>query len=557
LQSKSIKAVICGALCALTLAAAAEAKKPGVEKSAKSGAENKNEKEASKAPVADPAESAYLTYDYIFVDAPQTEAYLESLIRQLLAAKGLAMDVPDILIRSSGDFDIFTDANRNLVVSTALLRQTESEDELVAALAHEISHQILRHPQRKGAARAFPMGLETVALVKSAANRSQGAGRGAYSGNIRNLHQESLANTQAASLIWNDIVAPGWNRKQERAADRNGFELMRAAGYDPSAFAALFQKLHDARGKRTERLEHLKKVMLARARETKDQKASAKQDALADSVRNTVTEGAAEAVIAGLASFNREYDSPDERQKMLAEYARAHREKKLSTVQPMRRLKQALRQGAGAELLAADAAAIQTLNALTTKDMARADKAVKRILPATPGARLRAPHLNLAVGAWYHLRGQPKLGEQYAKAWLAAKRPPAQAYVWVAYYQATRQELTRAIRTLEQGRERVGNSAPFLPHLVSLARAAGQKENAESYAVQCLEEDQKNAANVVANLFRGQQVPSGLYADCVQRLGHEPQAGKDRNAAMHALKHPVETTKSLSGKVRDKFRRDK
>jgi Zn-dependent protease with chaperone function len=561
-----IRCGLLGALCALALIAGAQAKKPEATPgkgppAAKPDRPDKPDKPAkSEAPqVADPAESAYLTYDYIFVDSREIEAYLQGMMRRLLAAQGVKLDVPDILIRSCEAFDIFTDANRNIVVSTALLREVGSEDELAAALAHELSHQILKHPQRKNAARAFPMGLETVSLVKTAANRSQGASRTAYSGNLNNMGQESLPNTQAASLIWSDILAPGWNRKQERAADQTGFELMRAAGYDPSAFGALFQKLHAAQGKRSERLELLKKVMLAKAKSSKPKKSAkpaSEADKMADDLKNTLTEGAAEAIVAGLASFNRDYDSPDERQRLLAAYAREHRQKKLSTVRPVRRYKEVLRQGAGARVLAADAAAVQTLNALTSKNMTGADKAVQGVLPKIPYKNLAAPHLNLAAGAWHHVRGRPQVGEQYANAWLAAKRPPAQAYVWVAYYQATRKEFTRAIGTLEQGRKRVGNSAPFLPHLVSLARAAGQKTKAEGYAVECLEEDQKNMGTMMANMVRGQQVPSGLYADCVRRLGHEPQAGKDQNAAFQAIKHPVETTKSLSGKIRDKFRRN-
>jgi len=514
--------------------------------------------QAADAPaIADPSESAYLTFDYIFVDSPQIEAYLSGLIRQSLAAKGVKLDAPDVLIRSSDAFDIFTDPNRNIVITTQFLREMGSEDELSAALGHELSHQILKHPQRKNAARAFPMGLETVSMVKAAANRSQGANRGSYSGRLANLDQESLANTQAASLIWSDIIAPGWNRKQERTADQNGFELMRAAGYDPSAFGALFQKLHAAAAKRSERMELLKKVMLAKARASKSQKTSASEaDQLADHLQDTLSEGAAEAIVKGLASFNRDYDSPDERQKLLAAYAREHREKKLSTARPARQFKQVLRQGAGARLLAADAAAIRTLNALTVKNMAAADKAVQSILPPGNG-KVSAPHLNLAVGVWHHMHGRPQVGDQYARAWLAAKRPPAQAYVWVAYYQATRKEYSRSMSTLEQGRKRVGSSAPFLPHLVSLARAAKQNDKADRYAVECLKEDQKNMGNMVANIVRGQQIPSGLYADCVQRLGHEPKAGKDRNAAVEAIKHPVETGKGLTDRLRSKFHRSK
>ncbi len=510
--------------------------------------------------LADPAESAYLTRDYIFVDSSAIESYLSGLMRQLLIAKGAKLEVPDILIRSSDAFDIFTDARDNIVITTELLRQVGSEDELTAALGHELSHQIFKHPQRKDAARAFPLGLETVSMIKTAASRSQGS-RSAYTGTLNNMGEESLAGTQAASLIWSDLLAPAWNRKQERAADQNGFELMRAAGYDPSAFGALFQKLHDAAGKRSQRMELLKKAMLAKAHANKPAASAATKpgsaDQIAQDMKATLSEGAAEGIITGLASFNRDYDTADERQLQLANYAREHREKQLPTVKPTRRFKEVLRTGSGARLLAADAAAIRTLNALSTHDMATADKNVKIAFPIPSGSRVPSPHLNFAIGAWNHVHGRPKTGEQYARLWLAARRPPAQAYVWVAYYQATRRELSAAIGTLEQGRRRVGSAAPFLPHLVSLARAAGQNDKAEAYALECLKEDQKNTGNMIANMVRGQQVPSGLYADCVQRLGHEPQAGKDQNAALQVLKKPVEASKSLAERMREKLHRDK
>ena len=552
MQQRQIKAWALGLLCASSLTTDVDAKKPGGD------ASHEGKHDTEQVEVGDPAESAYLTYDYIFVDAPQIEAYLQELIRRLLAAQDVKIEVPRILLRSSEDFDLFTDASRNLVVTTELLRKVDSEDELSAALGHEVSHQILKHPQRKNAARAFPMGLDTLSMVRAAASHSKGVSRYTYSGNLDDFGQDSLTNLQAANLIWSDLISPSWNRKQERAADQNGFVLMRAAGYDPSAFGVLFERLHAAAGKRSARMELLKKAMLAKAKESKPRKAAAKQsDEIADNLKNTLTEGAAEAVISSLASFNRDYDSPDERQRLLAEYARTHREKKLSTGKSTGRFKAVLKQGAGARLLADDAAGIQTLNALTTHDMATADKAVKRLLPATEGGRVASPHLNLAVGAWYHVHGKPQVGEQYAKAWLAAKRPPANAYVWVAYYQAMRREFTRSIATLEQGRKRVSNSAPFLPHLVTLARAAGENDKAEAYAVECLKEDQKSVGNVVANMIRGPQVPSGLYADCVKRLGHVPAAAKDENAAVEAFKHPVAATKSLGEKIREKFHRNK
>ena len=57
--------------------------------------------------------------------------------------------------------------------------------------------------------------------------------------------------------------------------------------------------------------------------------------------------------------------------------------------------------------------------------------------------------------------------------------------------------------------------------------------------------------------FRGGVAPSGIYADCVQRLGHEPEDEGLKGKTVRLLKKPVEAGKGLTQKLRDKFRRDK
>lgn len=514
-----------------------------------------DEKEAGN-----PAESAYLTRDYIFVDSPQIETYLRSVAQRLLDAGAVKMAVPHVLIYSSDAFDVFTDSERNLILSTGALRRLDNEDELAAVLGHELSHQILKHPQRKDTMRMLPVGLETATTVR-AVSRKGSRNAVAYSGKLSRFGEESLASTQAANLVWSDLLAPSWNRKQERAADEKGFTLMRAAGYDPSAFGTLFQKLHDAEAKRSDRMEQLKRVLIARARASDARKkASAKKasetDEIASVMKTALTEKAAESVVSGLSSFNREYDSPDERQAGLARYAREHREKKRAA-SPTSAFKQTLRQGPGGRLLILDDAGVRVLEALNARNLAGAERAAKPLIAS--GGKLASPHLNFPLGAWYHARGRAEIGERHARAWLTAKRPPAQAYVWVAYYQANRKEYGRAIETLEKARKRVGNSAPFLPHLVSLAVGAGRKEKAEKYTRECAKEDQKNAAAMVTQFFKGDKVPSGLYADCVNRLGYQPKSeglAMNKESMTNAVKKPLAAGKNLTNRIRNKFRRD-
>ncbi|MFO1425404.1 MAG: M48 family metallopeptidase [Steroidobacteraceae bacterium] len=567
--------LLCAVLCAA--AAPALADKPGrgadpVKPAAAARSDDSTGKAArgdagkSDAPAVDPAESAYLTRAYIFVDAPGIERYVRTVAQRLLTASAVRMPAPDVLIQSSDSFDCFTDSRGNLVISTGALRELASEDELAAVLGHELSHLILRHPQAKDAMRAFPLGLETASYVAIAANRLDGSPTQAYSGNLNRFGESGLLNAQAASLLWSDILAPSWNRRQERAADENGLLLMRAAGYNPSAFGTLFQRLHVAGERRSDRMEMLRKVMLGRVRQQQQRQqqrsrsdadsnaVTQKVHALGDDLRNTMTEKAVEGVIEGLTSFNREYDPPRVRQENLARFAQQHRLKGRPPAKPASQLREALHGGAGGALLALDAAAIRALEAMNARRLPAAREAIGPVLAASPGGVPPSPHLNLALGAWEQLNGHPERGEAHARAWLAARRPPANAYVWLAYYQYLRREYEPSMKTLERGRRRVGSGAPFLPHLVSVARTAGQEQRAEKYALDCQEEDRRNTSNAVAAFFGNNRVPSGLYADCVARLGHEPRPQGASGAALQALKHPIDSSKGLAAKIRDKFR---
>ncbi len=182
---------------------------------------------------------------------------------KLLAARGKGDRLPDILVYSADEFAASTDDGGNLLVSTRTLRELESEDELAALLAHELSHLALRHNERKSALRNFPVGVETAGWVAAAGDRMQGNTGGAARRSGSSLDAfggDALSNTQVASLLWSDVLMPGWSRAQEREADRSGFDMMRAAGYDPSAFGTLFSKLQRAQARRSERLQALQRA---------------------------------------------------------------------------------------------------------------------------------------------------------------------------------------------------------------------------------------------------------------------------------------------------------
>jgi len=256
-----------------------------------------------------------------------------------------------------------------------------------------------------------------------------------------------------------------------------------------------------------------------------------------------------------LTRFTNDYDPPERRQQLLAAYADERggsRDKRPRSP----RFGAQLRAGPGGAVLSADRAAIRALAALNAGRRAEAANAIAPILPAAPGGRPITPHLNLALGAWYQASGNAGAAELRALDWLGARRPPAQAYVWRASYPWKRKEYTKVITALETGRNRVDSGAPFLPLLVTAARAQGNDSRAEGYTRECAAEDRRNpSAMLSAITFRGSVAPSGIYADCVRRLGHEPEGEGFKGKTLQILKKPVEAGKGLTQKLRDRFRK--
>jgi Zn-dependent protease with chaperone function len=504
----------------------------------------------------DPSELAYLKLEYIFVASPQVEGYVRQVIGKLLAASGRKLKKPpSVLIYSADVFDARSDVDGNMLIATRTLRELGSEDELAALLAHELSHLLLGHGRSKSALRAFPLGVETAGWIAAASDRSAGNARSqaqARSGDIGDFGHGALANAQYASMIWSDILMPGWNRAQERAADSMGFDIMVAAGYDPSAFGSLFSRLQDARAQRSARMQLLQKVAEERlARSDKPPSDAGFVATWTGKVKAMVRHQSVEAVFNAIGALGSNYDTPAKRQELLAAHAE---EKHLHADRKPRspRFRQNLREGSGGTQLAADGSALKTVAAIVAKRNDEARRLVAPILPPAGGDPL-TPHLNYALGAWYIADGHPELGEARASAWLRSARPPAQAYLWRAYYQWARKDYLQEIATLESGGKRIGSLVPFLPHMVTAARSLGQKKRAEGYVKRCAAEDRKNP-NLMMSLitFQGNVAPSGIYAECVRRLGYAP--ADEQSTAMKMIMKPVELGKSLTGKIRTKFK---
>lgn len=112
-----------------------------------------------------------------------------------------------------------------VLVTTGLMKQLQSEDELAFVLAHEVAHVLRQHHYRV---------VQRQRLAEAAAKTLQ-----ATTGEA-----PDAALSQASAQIY----ARGLDKSSEFEADRIGAELMTRAGYDPAAAVGVLERLQRLKG---------------------------------------------------------------------------------------------------------------------------------------------------------------------------------------------------------------------------------------------------------------------------------------------------------------------
>jgi predicted Zn-dependent protease len=125
-----------------------------------------------------------------------------------------------VKVLMSPAFNAFSIPGGRIYLTVGLLKGLASEDEMAAALAHEIAH-----------ATAHDWANQRSILVRLQARRWT-AWRGFRSGGLARVGRERA----------NANVLAAWRRRAEQDADTRGLDYLYRAGYDPSAFVSLLKK---------------------------------------------------------------------------------------------------------------------------------------------------------------------------------------------------------------------------------------------------------------------------------------------------------------------------
>ena len=167
-----------------------------------------------------------------YLDDADVEAYLNQLGGRLTAVSndpGFGFYFFPI---NDPNINAFAMPGGYIGVHTGLIVSAQTESELAGVLAHEISHVTQRHIARQ-VFQSKQIGMASMVAMALAllAARSSGQMAGA-----------AIATTQAGAIS----AQLAFSRDFEREADRQGFDILRKAGFDVRGMGVFFERLQKA-----------------------------------------------------------------------------------------------------------------------------------------------------------------------------------------------------------------------------------------------------------------------------------------------------------------------
>ncbi len=168
------------------------------------------------------------------VSDPFMSSYIESLGRRLSSHSGDSGLPFHFFLVEKQDINAFAGPGGYIGIHTGLITTTESESELAAVMAHEISH-VTQHHLMRTFQMADNMSLATTAMVIAAVVLGATTDNG-------DLGMAAATGVQAG-MLQRQI---NFTRANEKEADRIGIRITADAGFDPRAMPAFFHRMGKA-----------------------------------------------------------------------------------------------------------------------------------------------------------------------------------------------------------------------------------------------------------------------------------------------------------------------
>ena len=176
------------------------------------------------------------------VPLPSIQAYAEAVLDRLLKGSGITGMTPKVIVTADQQIHGHAFPDGTIFLTLGAIRDMDTEDQLAALLAHEVSHIILKHhgsdwfmdSQERGLA-ALQFALEIREKIEKARGKKEG----------ENTFEDLKMRYIAKSVVFGSqlLIASPFSRTQEDEADLLGTDLLANAGYSIDDMDLMMAKL--------------------------------------------------------------------------------------------------------------------------------------------------------------------------------------------------------------------------------------------------------------------------------------------------------------------------
>jgi predicted Zn-dependent protease len=137
------------------------------------------------------------------------------------------------LILDSDEINGFATPGGHIFVTLGMIRLADSEDELAAILAHEVTHVVLQHGMKS---------IKSSRITGSVLDGLRTTADVLTDGQIAEL---ALSLSGSVDDVAEKLVTSGYSRATERDADAGAVAILASVGYDPMALVRVLEKMAD------------------------------------------------------------------------------------------------------------------------------------------------------------------------------------------------------------------------------------------------------------------------------------------------------------------------
>lgn len=398
--------------------------------------------------------------------------YANGIYARLKEATGVTGIPGNVYLLASQELKAASSADGNIYLSIAWVNSIETEDELAALLAHELSHVVLHHHDstlisslQKKAQFFFAAGSQ---LKNNIDRLGTSGGQGLSQGQTK-----SLQRMQFLIELSDTVVLPAWTRSQEYDADRLAADLLHRTAYSITGLTDFMDRI----GKWEQEEEGRRKT---------------REAAIQAEMQLLVNGGNIDAALkVGLEDgFKRfkdiisaQHDSSEKRGEALQAYLEKHHA-------DVPRAK--IRRENYAGILAHRAvrptldAYRQTFEAMESVGNGRIDEGLRQLTAVTRAGAPAASHAmpNYELYRALSMRGKSDAGNQLLKSFTAPE--PA----WKPYEEAMRVvarsgKREQALQIAKDARIRFKDAPALIPYLVGIFTELGFSEQAQQELASC------------------------------------------------------------------------